>query len=131
MPLLTGMNVLLVEDDDDTREALRLALVSRGALVTAAAGAKEALAAVQRALPDVVVSDIAMPDEDGYAFLRKLRSLKPERGGRVPAVALTAFGSREARELSRECGFHYHLEKPIDPAKLADVLLGLVRLTRR
>jgi CheY-like chemotaxis protein len=131
MPLLTGMNVLLVEDDDDTREALRLALVSRGAQVTAAAGAKEALAAVQRALPDVVVSDIAMPDEDGYAFLRKLRSLKPERGGRVPAVALTAFGSREARELSRECGFHYHLEKPIDPAKLADVLLGLVRLTRR
>jgi CheY-like chemotaxis protein len=131
MTLLTGMNVLLVEDDDDSREALRLALVARGAVVTAASGAKEALAAVQQAVPDVVVSDIAMPDEDGYAFLRKLRSLKPERGGRVPAVALTAFGSREARELSRECGFHYHLEKPINPAKLADVLLGLVRLTRR
>ena len=131
MTLLTGMKILLVEDDDDAREVLRLSLESRGALVTAASGAREALAAVQQALPDVIVSDIAMPDEDGHAFLRKVRSLKPERGGRLPAVALTAFGSREARELSRECGFHYHLEKPIDPAKLAEVLLGLVRLTRR
>ena len=128
---LSGIRVLLVEDDDDAREALQMALESYGALVTAVSAAREALAALQRALPDVVVSDIAMPDQDGHAFLRKLRALKPERGGRVPAVALTAFTSREARELSRECGFHYHLDKPVEPPKLADVLAGLVRLTRR
>ena len=128
---LHGIRVLLVEDDDDAREALQLALETFGASVDAVIGAKEALAAIEQSPPDVVVSDIAMPGEDGHAFLRKLRSLSPEHGGRVPAVALTAFTSREARELSRECGFHYHLDKPIDPVKLADVLAGLVRLTRR
>lgn len=128
---LRGIRILLVEDDDDAREALRLALETFGASLVAVASGKEALAAIEQALPDVVVSDLAMPGEDGHAFLRKLRSLSPEHGGRVPAVALTAFTSREARELSRECGFHYHLDKPIDPVKLADVLAGLVRLTRR
>ena len=128
---LRGMRVLLVEDDPDAREALQLALVTFGASVSAATSAKEALAAIERARPDVVVSDIAMPGEDGHAFLRKLRALAPEHGGRVPAVALTAFTSREARELSRDCGFHYHLDKPIDPAKLADVIASLVRLTGR
>jgi CheY-like chemotaxis protein len=128
---LRGIRILLVEDDDDAREMLQLALETFGASVNAVIGAKEALAAIEQAPPDVVLSDIGMPGEDGHAFLRKLRALGPERGGRVPAVALTAFTSREARELSRECGFHYHLDKPIDPVKLADVLAGLVRLTRR
>ena len=130
MTLLRGLRVLLVEDDADTREALQISLEGYGARVTAAPSAKDALAAVRQEVPDAIVSDIAMPDEDGHAFLRRLRALKPERGGRVPAIALTAFTSREARELSRECGFHYHLDKPIEPAKLAEVLASLVRLTR-
>ena len=130
MTLLTGMKILLVEDDDDAREVLRLSLESRGALVTAASGAREALAAVQQALPDVIVSDIAMPDEDGHAFLRKVRALPRDRGGRIPAVALTALTSREARVASREAGFHYHLDKPVDTRKLVEIVESLARPAR-
>jgi CheY-like chemotaxis protein len=128
---LRGVSVLVVEDDGDTRETLRMILESQGASVTSVSAAQEALVAVNHSPPDVVVSDIGMPNEDGYAFLRELRSLKPERGGRIPAVALTAYSSREARLESRDSGFHYHLEKPIDPSKLVDLLVDLVRLTRR
>jgi CheY-like chemotaxis protein len=127
---LDGVRILLVEDDDDTREVTRLGLEARGAILVCARDAAEGLAAIAREAPDVVVSDITMPGTDGHAFLKRVRALPRAQGGRVPAVALTACESREARVTSREAGFHYHLAKPCDIEKLAEIVSGLVRLTR-
>jgi CheY-like chemotaxis protein len=127
---LEAVRVLVVEDDDDSREMTRLALEAAGAVVTTAASAAEALSAVAAQLPDVVLSDISMPGQDGRTLLRELRVVFKKRRSRVPAVALTALGSREDRVASRDAGFHYHLDKPVDPKKLVDILSGVVRLTR-
>jgi CheY-like chemotaxis protein len=127
---LEGVRILLVEDDDDTREMTRLALDAEGATVVAVSRARDAVAAIEAERPDVVVSDISMPGQDGHAFLRKVRSLPLTRGGKVPAIAVTALESREARIASRQAGFHYHLTKPVDPGKLVDIVTSLVRLTR-
>jgi CheY-like chemotaxis protein len=89
-----------------------------------------ALAAIREQPPDVVVSDIAMPGEDGHEFLKKLRALPPKRGGRTPAIALTAYHGRDVRLKSVHAGYHYHLTKPVDAEKLVDIVAGLVRLTR-
>jgi len=131
MKPLEGISIVLAEDDDDAREALRLVLVARGASLRCVNNGADALAAIRDDPPDVVISDIAMPGEDGHAFLRKLRALPPKRGGRTPAVALTAFQGRDARLASVHAGYHYHLTKPVDPDKLVDILVGLVRLTSR
>lgn len=130
MRALESIRVLVVEDDDDSREMTRLALEAVGALVTVAASADEALRAIEAQLPDVVLSDISMPGQDGRTLLRRMRAVLKKRHARVPAVALTALGSREDRVASRDAGFHYHLDKPVDPAKLVAVLSGVVRLTR-
>jgi CheY-like chemotaxis protein len=127
---LEAVRVLVVEDDDDSREMTRLALEAAGAQVTVAASADEALGVLARQVPDVVLSDISMPGQDGRTLVRKMRTLLKKHPTRVPAVALTALGSREDRVASREAGFHYHLDKPVDPRKLVDILSGLVRLTR-
>ena len=126
---LEGVRILLVEDDDDIRELIRLALEARGAILSAVASAAAGLAALESERPDVVLSDISMPGQDGHAFLRRLRALPVTRGGKVPAIAITALDSREARIASRDAGFHYHLTKPVDPAKLVEIVAGLVRLT--
>jgi CheY-like chemotaxis protein len=127
---LESIHVLVVEDDDDSREMTRLALEAVGAQVTVAASADEALRAIAAQLPDVVLSDISMPGQDGRTLLRRMRAVLKKRHARVPAVALTALGSREDRVASRDAGFHYHLDKPVDPAKLVAVLSDVVRLTR-
>jgi CheY-like chemotaxis protein len=131
MKPLKGIRIVLAEDDDDAREALRLALEARGALLRCVNDGAAALAAIREQPPDVVISDIAMPGEDGHVFLKKLRALPAKRGGRTPAVALTAFQGRDARLASVHAGFHYHLTKPFDPDKLVEILVGLVRLTSR
>ena len=130
MRLLEAVRVLVVEDDDDSREMTRLALEAAGAQVTVAASADEALGALARQVPDVVLSDISMPGEDGRMLIRKMRVLLKKHPTKVPAVALTALGSREDRVASRDAGFHYHLDKPVDPRKLVEILHGVVRLTR-
>lgn len=127
---LEGVRILLVEDDDDVREMTRKALAGQGAVLTCAADATEALAAIERETPDVVLSDIGMPGLDGHAFLRRVRALPRTTGGRIPAVAITALATREARVASREAGFHYHLTKPYSLAQLTEIVSGLVRLTR-
>jgi CheY-like chemotaxis protein len=127
--LLEGVRILLVEDDDDIRELLRLALESRGAMLTAVANTGAAVVAIGVRAPDIVISDISMPGEDGHALMRKVRGLPLARGGKIPAIALTALDSREARVASREAGFHYHLTKPVDAKKLVEIVAGLVRLT--
>ena len=126
---LDGVKILLVEDDEDIRELLRMTLEARGAVLTAVESSSAAVAAIGTSPPDIVISDISMPGEDGHTLLRKVRSLPLSRGGKIPAIALTALDSREARLASRAAGFHYHLTKPVDPAKLVDIVAGLVRLT--
>jgi len=126
---LDGVRILLVEDDDDIRELMRIALDARGAVLTAVNSAGAAVAAIELQTPDIVISDISMPGDDGHALMRKVRGLPLTRGGKIPAIALTALDSREARVASRDAGFHYHLTKPIDPDKLVAIVADLVRLT--
>jgi signal transduction histidine kinase len=127
--LLRGLCVLVVEDEEDTRELLITALEQCGAEVLAAASTAEALARLDERPPDVLVSDLAMPDEDGYALIRKVRARPAERGGRVPAAALTAYARAEDRVRSLAAGFQMHVPKPIDPAGLVSMVAALAGRT--
>ena len=128
MKPLEGVSIVLAEDDDDAREALRLALEARGASLRCVTDGNAALAAIRERPPHVVISDIAMPGEDGHAFLRKLRALPPDRGGRTPAVALTAYAEEESRNKALQAGFQEHVSKPADPQ---DLLQSVARLAGR
>jgi two-component system, chemotaxis family, CheB/CheR fusion protein len=123
---IEGVRILLVEDDDDTREAYAAMLVEMGTHVRAEPSAARALAALSEFHPDVILSDIAMPGEDGFSFIQKVRRLDPERGGHVPAAALTALASDEDRRRALQSGFQLHVPKPVDAAKLASVVATLV-----
>ena len=116
--MLEGVRVLVVEDDADHREMLLVTFEQCGAKVSAAVSAGEAMDALQGATPDVIVCDIGLPGEDGYAFIRKVRSLEVERGGRMPALALTAYGGPEDRKKALAAGFDMHVPKPAAPAEL-------------
>ena len=121
------MRVLLVEDDADTRELLTVMLRSFGAEVHAVSTGDEALAALTTAPPDVMVSDIRMDTIDGYALIKDVRALPAERGGTVPAVALTALTRQEDRRRALDAGYQVHVPKPVTPAKLVAVLGFLLR----
>ncbi len=123
---LDGVRALVVDDEHDTRELIAFLLDQAGATVTASSCAGEAFAELERARFDVIVSDIGMPDEDGFTFIRRVRRLSVERGGRTPAVALTAYARREDRARALRAGFDTHLAKPIEPAELLVVLGALV-----
>ena len=125
---LDGIHVLLVEDDDDSRKLLGTMLKRNGAKVTSTKSAAEALNVFEEELPDVLISDIGMPDEDGYELIRKLRNLPPERGGLTPAIALTGYASRKDRERALEAGYHKHMAKPIEQA---DMVAAIATLTGR
>jgi signal transduction histidine kinase len=116
--LLTGVRVAVVEDEADTRELLVMALQQCGAEVTAFSSAPEALAAFDDAAPDVLLSDIGMPGQDGYELIQSLRARGPGRRGDVPAAALTAYARAEDRLRALEAGFQTHLAKPVDPSEL-------------
>jgi signal transduction histidine kinase len=124
-PSLASVRVLVVDDDPDTREAVRRLLEQAGAEVVSAGSADEALEALQRAPPDVLVSDIAMPGRDGYDLIRQVRLLAPERGGRVPAAALTAFTQVEHRREALVAGYQAWLPKPIEPTALTEAVARL------
>ncbi|AUX31214.1 MULTISPECIES: response regulator [Sorangium] len=124
-PELEGLNVLVVDDEDDTRELLVTMLEQCGSHVTAVASTAEALLALKALRPDVLVSDIAMPGEDGYALIRKIRALPSASGGRTPAVALTAYARTEDRTRALRAGFNTHVPKPIEPAELLAVLANI------
>jgi PAS domain S-box-containing protein len=119
---LEGKRVLVVDDQADARGYLTVALQQCGAEVVTAASAREALDALQRRHPDVLVSDIGMPGEDGFALIEKVRALDPASGGRVPAVALTAYARNEDRTRALMAGYDMHLPKPVDPHTLADAV---------
>jgi len=122
---LKGIHVLLVEDDDDARALLQTVLRYCGALVTAVASAPEAMETMQRVRPDVLLSDIAMPQQDGYWLIREVRALPPERGGDMPAIAITAFGHPHDVGRTLTAGFQAHLRKPVDPWELARTIASL------
>ena len=124
-PRLDGLRVLLVDDEADARELLSEVLEERGAQVLPAASAAEAVTMLQAERPDLVLSDISMRDEDGYDFIRKVRALPPDKGGRTPAAALTAYGRLEDRMRALSAGFQLHVAKPVDPAELVAVVASL------
>jgi CheY-like chemotaxis protein len=124
---LLGVKVLVVDDAEDAREALSMLLGQFGALVTAVGSADEALSVLEREQPHVLLSDIAMPDEDGYTLIRKVRARDAARGGRVPAAALTAYATPEDRMRALHAGYHDHLPKPVDPVVLIETVLSLAR----
>jgi signal transduction histidine kinase/CheY-like chemotaxis protein len=127
---LQGVRVLVIDDERDGREAIVAMLARSGAEVTSAGSAAEGLSAVQAFRPHVVLSDIQMPEEDGYAFLRKLRALPPERGGSTPTAALTAYAGSEARATALRAGFQAHIAKPVHPAELVASVATLAAALR-
>jgi signal transduction histidine kinase/ActR/RegA family two-component response regulator len=124
---LSGLRVLVVEDDQDARDLLVAVLEGSGAAVTAVVTAAQALDAMARVRPDALVSDLALPGEDGYALIRRVRALPPASGGLVPAVALTARAADEDRQRALRAGFQRHVVKPIEPAAFVDEVTALVR----
>ena len=137
---LDGLLVLLVEDDDDSRRLVGTMLKRHGAQVTSAKSAAEALSILQQLsgqkneessralnrLPDLIVSDIGMPDEDGYELLRTLRELPPEKGGAIPAIALTGYATRKDRDRALAAGYQLHLAKPLEQSELIASVASLV-----
>lgn len=129
-PPLDGLRVLLVEDESDTREFLTFAFTQQGAEVRACATASEALQALEQSRPNVLVSDIGLPDEDGYVLINKVRALPAERGGDIPAVALTAYARDDDRRRALAAGYQMHIPKPIQPRDLTAALATLVERKR-
>ncbi|MEG4271340.1 MULTISPECIES: ATP-binding protein [unclassified Microcoleus] len=133
-PTLEGLQILVVEDEADALELLSTILEKYGADVMAVASVREALSIIETATdrsPDVLVSDIGMPDEDGYSLIRKLRQLEAQRGGRLPAIALTAYARNDDRQQALLAGFQMHLTKPVDAAELVAVVASLTgRISR-
>ena len=122
-----GVTVLLVDDEEDAREALRLILQQNGMVVTTAASAREAFELVERLQPDILLSDIAMPGEDGLSLIRRVRLLPPGGGGLIPAAALSAYAGAADRRSALLAGFQHHVAKPVDPARLLAVIATLAR----
>jgi CheY-like chemotaxis protein len=126
---LAGLNILIVEDDEDSRDLLGIVLEQQGATVEAAGSCASALAILERVTPDVMISDIGLPKQDGYELIRSARAREKSSGARarMPAIALTAYARREDRRLALEAGFQAHVAKPVDPAELVGVVSELMR----
>jgi CheY-like chemotaxis protein len=126
---LSGLQVLVVDDEPDVRSLLITVIEESGANAIAAESVPEALKVLEQLQPDVLVSDIAMPLEDGYTLIRKVRNLEAERGGLLPAVALTAYVREEDCQQAIEAGFQMHISKPVDTTKLVMAVANLAGRT--
>ncbi|KQQ89340.1 hypothetical protein ASF77_11275 [Massilia sp. Leaf139] len=124
---LTGVSVLVVDDDRDARELILRILTDCHARVRIAASAREAFDALRADMPDLLISDLGMPEVDGFELLSWVRALPRDRGGLLPAVALTAFARSEDRLRALEAGFSSHISKPVEPNELIDTVGSLVR----
>jgi len=127
---LHGVRILLVDDDPAVVQPVAEALAHAGGDVRGCESADAALDVLAAWQPDVIVSDVQMPGDDGYAFVRAVRALAPEQGGRTPVIALTALNRTEDRIRSLTAGFNMHVPKPVDPAELATIVASLARRTR-
>ena len=130
VPRLDGLRVLVVDDEDDARQLVATVLRDQGAEVRVAGNGAEAIDAFRASKPDVLVSDIGMPDMDGYALIRRIRALSPADGGRTPAVALTAFARADDAERAFAAGYQRHIAKPIEPSQLATLVANLGGITQ-
>ena len=124
---LEGVRVLLVEDDVDTREVLALGLELSGAEVVAVTSTAEAFEALQGFRPHVLLSDIGLSGEDGYGLIQRVRQLPADRGGAVPAAAVTAFTLADDRERALRAGFDTHFAKPVETSALIETVANLAR----
>ena len=122
---LDGLRVLLVDDEPEAREIISTVIGRTGAEVKACISASEALAKVTEWRPDVILSDIAMPEEDGYSFIGKVRSLPREKGGETPAAALSAYAREEDRKRALAAGYQMHIAKPIGASQLVTMVAKL------
>jgi CheY-like chemotaxis protein len=123
---LDGLDILVVEDDQDTRELLRVVLETHGGNVRTASSVPEALTAYDEARPNVLVADIGMPEYNGYTLIARVRARDRERGATiVPAIALTAYTTAIDRDTMLTAGFQVHMPKPFDPDQLVSVIAGL------
>ncbi|KOP25102.1 histidine kinase [Hapalosiphon sp. MRB220] len=123
---LARLKILVVDDDEDSRFYISTVLEADGASVTTVASAAKALEVLPQLRPNVLVCDIGMPDEDGYTLIGKIRDLKEEQGGNVPAIALTAYADSEDRIRALEAGFQTHVAKPVDPDNLVAAVANVL-----
>jgi CheY-like chemotaxis protein len=129
-PELEGLRVLIIDDDQDTRDLIETILSSAGAEVACAESVRQGFELLEKARPQVIISDIEMPEENGYSFLRNLRSVLDEDGGLTPAIALTGCARPEDRERALASGFNLHMTKPTTPEALVSALSTLARGAR-
>jgi PAS domain S-box-containing protein len=122
---LTGIRVLTVDDDPDARELLTVLLAEYGASVLTVTSASEVLANLESFQPDVLVSDIGMPEVDGYSLIKQIRTFTPEKGGQIPAIALTAYARVDDYQRAITSGYQRHVTKPLDPEELVQAVLAL------
>jgi CheY-like chemotaxis protein len=125
---LDGLRILAVDDDPDALELASTILGGAGASMKLCRSAADALAAFEDWRPDVLVSDIDMPGEDGYSLIQKVRALDQARGTRTPAIALTAYGRTEDRVQTLSSGYNMHVPKPVDPGEFTSIIAGVARV---
>lgn len=123
---LSGIRVLVVDDDTDSREFFAFVLEQLGAQVSTVTSAGEAIAFLEQSQPNILLSDIGMPDMDGYMLMRQIRAMPPEQGGQILAIALTAYAGEIDRQQALAAGFQHHLAKPVEPNELVKVILNLL-----
>ena len=124
---LEGLRCLLVDDDADTQDLMLFVLEERGAVVSVAGSADEAMVRLAEASHDVLISDIGLPHTDGMSLIRAVRDLAPERGGSIPAVAVTGYARVQDKNDALRAGFQAHLAKPIEPAELVRTIATIAR----
>jgi CheY-like chemotaxis protein len=122
---LRGLRALIVDDEPDAREMLQVMLGQYGIQVKTSASVQEALDLLERWKPDVLISDVGMPNEDGYSLILRLRALGHERGGLIPAIALTGYSRQEDRSQLLAAGYQMHMSKPVDLSQLVKAIMSL------
>jgi CheY-like chemotaxis protein len=127
---LEGIKILVVDDDIDSRDFIVFVLEQEGAIVTPATSAFAALDVLTKFTPDIMVSDIGMPEMDGYALMRQIQLLAAEQGGTIPAIALTAYAGEYDQKRALAAGFLLHISKPVEPDKLVAVVTQMLRSDR-
>jgi CheY-like chemotaxis protein len=123
---LSNLQILMVDDENDTREFQAFVLEQSGARLITVASGLEALQVLDQCVPDILVSDIGMPGMDGYELIQQIRSRTPDRGGRISAIALTAYAGELNQRKAIESGFQAHLSKPVEPEQLIGAIVSLV-----